>query len=151
LPRCSFSTSTAGRCVPGTIKPLLFPCTLPRSLPEGFLMPFLGAHMSIAGGLHKALEIAVDHGCGTVQLFTKTANQWKAKDLTDEDVALFRKTLRRSKLKYPTAHDSYLINLASPDQALYRRSLEAFIEEVQRAERLGLRYLVIHPGSPCGA
>ncbi len=113
-------------------------------------MPLFGAHMSIAGGCHHALRIAQEHDCATVQLFTKNSNQWKGKALTDDEVALFRQALRRSKLRYPTALDSYLINLASPDEALYRRSLEAFIDEVQRAERLGLSYLVMHPGSPVG-
>jgi deoxyribonuclease-4 len=80
-------------------------------------------------------------------LFTKSSNQWAAKELTDDDVRTFRQTLRRSGLRCPTAHDSYLINLASPDETLYRRSIEAFVIEVQRAERLGLRFLVTHPGA----
>jgi deoxyribonuclease-4 len=129
--------------------------------------------MSIAGGFYKALEAAQAHGCDTVQLFvsqpkvwpvtppaperqtksrvgksaTKSSGQWHARELTDDEVRTFRQTLRRSGLRLPTAHDSYLINLASPDEALYRRSLEAFIVELQRSERLGLRYLVTHPGA----
>src|SRR5437879_5414805 len=114
-------------------------------------MPLLGAHMSVAGGCHNALLAAQAHSCGTVQLFTKNANQWNAKDLTDEEVGLFRKTLRQTGVRLPMAHDSYLINLASPDEALYRRSLEAFLIEVQRAERLGLGYLVTHPGAAVGS
>jgi deoxyribonuclease-4 len=114
-------------------------------------MPLLGAHMSIAGGCHNALLLAQQHGCACVQLFTKNANQWKARDLTDDEVRLFRRTLRQTRLRFPTAHDSYLINLASPDEDLYRRSLEAFVDEVQRAERLGLRYLVTHPGAHMGS
>ncbi|MBY0527694.1 MAG: deoxyribonuclease IV [Gemmataceae bacterium] len=110
-------------------------------------MPLFGAHMSIAGGCHNALTIAQAHHCDTVQLFTKNANQWAARELTDEDVARFATTLRESGLRFPTAHDSYLINLASPDDALYRKSLEAFVVEVQRAEQLGLDYLVMHPGA----
>ncbi len=110
-------------------------------------MPLFGAHMSIAGGCHHALLAAAAHGCETVQLFTKSSNQWAAKELTDDDVRLFRQTLRQTRLRFPTAHDSYLINLASPDEALYRKSIEAFLVEVQRAERLGLRYLVTHPGA----
>jgi deoxyribonuclease-4 len=110
-------------------------------------MPLFGAHMSIAGGCHNALLAARDHGCASVQLFTKNANQWHARDLTDDEVRLFRRTLRQTRLRFPTAHDSYLINLASPDEALYRRSLEAFVVEMQRAEQLGLRYLVTHPGA----
>jgi deoxyribonuclease-4 len=106
--------------------------------------------MSIAGGCHKALDAARDLCCGTVQLFTKNANQWQAKELANEDIALFRQTLRSTKLKYPTAHDSYLINLASPDEQLYRKSVEAFIVELRRAEQLGLSYLVMHPGAHLG-
>jgi deoxyribonuclease-4 len=104
--------------------------------------------MSIAGGHHKALTAAHGYGCGTVQLFTKSSNQWSAKPLTDEDIATFRGTLRDTQMRFPTGHDSYLINLASPDEDLWRKSLEAFIVEVQRADALGLDYLVTHPGSP---
>jgi deoxyribonuclease-4 len=110
-------------------------------------MPLLGAHMSIAGGCHNALLAAQARGCTAVQIFTKNSNQWAGKPLTDEDVALFRKTLRQTRLRLPMAHDSYLINLASPDEILYRRSVEAFVDELQRAERLGLAYLVMHPGA----
>ena len=140
------------------------------------VMPLLGGHMSIAGGLHKALLAAQQQGCGTVQLFTsqpkvwpvtaspkgrtalpaakflsESSNQWRARDLSDEEVRTFRRTLRQTRLRLPIAHDSYLINLASPDEALYRRSVEAFVVEMERAERLGLRYLVMHPGAPLDA
>jgi deoxyribonuclease-4 len=111
-------------------------------------MPLFGAHMSIAGGYEKALLTAQAHQCRAVQLFTKSSNQWKAKDLTAEEIRTFRRTLRQTGLKQTLAHDCYLINLASPDEQLYRRSLEAFLVELQRAEALGLRYLVTHPGSP---
>jgi deoxyribonuclease IV len=111
-------------------------------------MPLFGAHMSIAGGYHKALLSAHQYGCNTVQLFTKSSNQWKAKPFTEEDLATFGKTLTDTGLKCPTAHDSYLINLASPEETLWRKSLEAFVVEVERAEALGLTYLVTHPGSP---
>ncbi|HZZ80497.1 MAG TPA: deoxyribonuclease IV [Gemmataceae bacterium] len=111
-------------------------------------MPMFGGHMSIAGGCHHALTAAREHDFDTVQLFTKNNNQWKAKDLTDEQIALFKSTLKQSNLKFPTAHDSYLINLASPDPTLFQLSLDAFVIEVQRAEALGLSYLVMHPGTP---
>src|ERR1019366_10490801 len=114
-------------------------------------MPLFGAHMSAAGGCHNALLAAKEHDFVTVQLFTKNNNQWNAKDLSPEDVKQFRDTLKATKLKFPTAHDSYLINLASPDPVLYQRSLEAFVIEVQRAEVLGLAYLVMHPGTPTDA
>jgi deoxyribonuclease IV len=111
-------------------------------------MPLFGAHMSIAGGYHNAVVAARQHGCQALQLFTKNSNQWAAKALTDEDIRLFRRALRGSGIRVTMAHDSYLINLASREPTLYRRSVEAFVVEVQRAESLGLRYLVMHPGSP---
>src|SRR5262245_9541463 len=107
-------------------------------------MPLLGAHMSIAGGLFKAAEAAAALRMQTVQIFTKNNNQWYAKDLIEEDVRAFRAALRRAKLQQAMAHDCYLINLASPDAGLYRQSLEAFVVEMQRAEALGLHYLVTH-------
>lgn len=110
-------------------------------------MPLFGAHMSIAGGCHRALEIALEFKCDTVQLFTKNNNQWNAKPLSAEEITTFRRLLKRSGLRFPTAHDCYLINLASPDPALYRKSLEAFVVEVERAEQLGIKYLVMHPGA----
>lgn len=114
-------------------------------------MALFGAHMSAAGGCHNALREALSRQCDTVQLFTKNASQWSARDFTPDEVRLFRDTLRDSGLRFAAAHDSYLINLASPDPALYRRSLEAFTVEVQRAEQLGLSYLVMHPGALVGA
>ena len=115
-------------------------------------MPLFGAHMSIAGGLHKAAEAAAALGCATVQLFTKNASQWAGKPLTDDEVRAFRTAVRTARsCKYPTAHDSYLINLASPDDALYRKSIDAFVDEVERAEALGLSYLVTHPGAHVGS
>ena len=111
-------------------------------------MPLFGAHMSIAGGCHNALTAAHQHEFDTVQLFTKNNNQWDARELTAQDIEQFHGTLKSTKLRFATAHDSYLINLASPDPVLYQRSLEAFVIEVERAESLGLSYLVMHPGTP---
>jgi deoxyribonuclease-4 len=110
-------------------------------------MPRFGAHMSIAGGYYKALVSARDHGCDSVQLFTKNNTQWNAKTLTDEDIGAFCRVREETRLHPAIAHDCYLINLASPDEQLYRRSVDAFVVEVQRAEALGLDYLVTHPGS----
>jgi deoxyribonuclease IV len=107
--------------------------------------------MSIAGGYHRALLAAQSYDCEAVQLFTKNSNQWRAREIADAEIALFGETLRQTGVRQLLAHDSYLINLASPDQFLYRRSLEAFIVELERAERLGLRYLVTHPGAHIGA
>ncbi|MCI0639431.1 MAG: deoxyribonuclease IV [Gemmataceae bacterium] len=110
-------------------------------------MPLLGAHMSIAGGYYKALLKAKEYGCDTVQLFTKNNNQWRGKSMTDEDIQLFQQHWRDSGLRIPIAHDCYLINLASPQLPLYRQSVEAFVDEMERAEKLKLAYLVTHPGA----
>jgi deoxyribonuclease IV len=110
-------------------------------------MPILGAHESIAGGYFKAVEIARRVGCDCVQIFTKNNNQWRAKELTDEDVARFRAALADLKITHPIAHDSYLINLASPDKELWKKSIDAFVIELLRADRLGIPYVVTHPGA----
>jgi deoxyribonuclease IV len=110
-------------------------------------MPLFGAHMSIAGGYHNALLAARKYDCEALQLFTKNNNQWAGKPLTDDDTAIFKRTLKDTQVRVLVAHDSYLINLASPDKVLYRRSVEAFVDEMQRAEALGLDYLVFHPGA----
>ena len=112
--------------------------------------PPLGAHLSVAGGVVNALLAADRLGCSTVQLFTKNSNQWAGKPFGPDEPAEFRKTLRRTKLKFATSHDSYLINLATADPALWRRSVEAFVDELDRAEALGLTYLVTHPGAHVG-
>jgi deoxyribonuclease-4 len=110
-------------------------------------MPLFGAHLSIAGGCHQALLEAQSLGCQTVQIFTKAPSQWSARPLYDEQIRLFRKTVRQTRVRLTIVHDGYLINLASPDKALYRRSVDTFLDEVNRAEALGARYLVMHPGA----
>lgn len=110
-------------------------------------MPLLGAHMSIAGGYYKAVDAAAELGMDTVQIFTKNNNQWQGKPLTDPEIAAFREAIERAGLKSPCAHDSYLINLASPDDALWKKSIDAFVIELERAEALGLAGVVMHPGS----
>jgi deoxyribonuclease-4 len=112
---------------------------------------FIGAHVSIAGGIHKALERGERLQCNAIQIFLKNSNQWKAKQLTEPDGELFRMARRNSVIKAVLAHDSYLINLASPDRELHRKSLDAFIEEMKRANFLGVPYLVLHPGAHMGA
>lgn len=114
-------------------------------------MPILGAHMSIAGGYYRAVEKAHTAGCECVQLFTKNNNQWRAKELVDDDVARFNDALERLAIRHPIAHDSYLINLASPDDTLWKKSIDAFVVEMLRAERLGIPYVVTHPGATVGA
>jgi len=103
--------------------------------------------MSIAGGYYRAVEIARDCGCDCVQLFTKNNNQWRAKPITPDDVDRFKTALRTLGITHPIAHDSYLINLASPDRDLWHRSIDALVVELQRAELLGIPYVVAHPGA----
>ncbi len=108
----------------------------------------LGAHFSIAGGAHRAVEAAVTFNCQTLQVFTKSNHQWKAAVLSDRAVETFRNAVREVGLDRPIAHNSYLINLASGDLSLRERSIEAMVVEVERAARLGLAGLVMHPGAP---
>jgi deoxyribonuclease IV len=110
-----------------------------------------GAHMSIAGGMHRAFERGLKAGCRTIQVFLKNSNQWKAKPLTEQDRKLFREAQRKSGIRPVMAHDSYLINLASPDIFLRKKSIDAFIEEMERANFLGIPYLITHPGAHVGA
>jgi deoxyribonuclease IV len=110
-----------------------------------------GAHMSIAGGMHKAFERGKHVRCATIQIFLKNSNQWDAKPLTEQDRFLFKEAQKRSGIEPVLAHDSYLINLASPDAALYQKSLTAFVEEMKRANFLGVPCLVLHPGAHVGS
>jgi len=110
-------------------------------------LPLLGCHMSITGGYFRAVERAREAGCQCVQLFTKNNNQWRAKEITGEDAARFQASLAETGIRNPLAHDSYLINLASPDDVLWNRSTEALRVELLRAEQLGIPYVVTHPGS----
>ena len=110
-------------------------------------MPLFGSHLSIAGGYYKAADAAGALGMDTVQIFTKNNNQWRAKPLSDDDVRQFQDAVTRHNLRVPCSHDSYLINLGSPDDALWHKSLDAFVVELERAEALGLAGVVMHPGS----
>ena len=114
-------------------------------------MPILGAHMSIAGGYYKAVEAAAALEMDCVQLFTKNNNQWAAKPISASDVEDFKTCLTQAGISHPVAHDSYLINLASPDDVLWNKSRDAFAHELERAEALGLMGVVMHPGATVGS
>ncbi|TMA66665.1 MAG: deoxyribonuclease IV [Deltaproteobacteria bacterium] len=114
-------------------------------------MPLLGAQQSIAGGLHRALERGRKAGCEAVQLFTRSSRQWAARPLGEDDVRAFAAARAASGIRAVLAHDCYLFNLASPDETLRRRSTRALIDELERCARLGIPYLVTHPGAHCGA
>jgi deoxyribonuclease IV len=110
-------------------------------------MPLLGAHMSIAGGYYRAVDEAHAAGCDCVQLFTKNNNQWRAKPISEDDVAQFRNKLSTRSIAHPLSHACYLINLASADRLLWQKSVDAMVVEIERAEQLGIPYVVVHPGA----
>lgn len=110
-----------------------------------------GAHMSIAGGVDKALIHGAKIGCDTIQIFTKNASQWRARELSKEEISRFKANQKETGISPVVAHDSYLINIASPDDTAYEKSHEALLIEMKRAEALSLPYLVIHPGAHVGS
>lgn len=111
---------------------------------------YLGAHMSISGGLELAVERIADVGGTALQIFSRNQRQWKVKPLTDAEIEAF-KTARDKWGGYPVSvHDSYLINMASPEDDKRSRSENAFSMEMRRTENLGIEYLVTHPGSHLG-
>lgn len=153
-------------------------------------MAILGAHMSIAGGVYRAVERAAEVGCDCVQIFTGSPSQWSvtavrtkakaaarasrlssgrsppslsdgsapivqgkwtAKPIGDDEAERFRAALAATGVSHPAAHDSYLINLASPDDDLWDRSIAAFVVELLRADRLGVPFVVAHPGAHLSA
>jgi deoxyribonuclease-4 len=107
----------------------------------------LGAHVSSAGGVPEAPPRAAAIAATALQLFTKMANRWAERDCESEECGAFRERLAATQVSATMAHDSYLINLASPDDTLRARSLESFVAELRRCEALGLHYLVSHPGN----
>jgi deoxyribonuclease IV len=110
----------------------------------------IGAHMSVAGGVSKAVDRAELHGCEALQIFTKNANQWRGKPLAAEEIRRFRNRLDQTGITPAVAHASYLINLATTDPALRALSIDALVDELDRAHALGLLGVVIHPGTCTG-
>ena len=113
---------------------------------------FVGAHVSTAGGVFNAPLNAREIGAKAFALFTKNQRQWRARPLTEEVIGKFRENLKRAGIspEMVLPHDSYLINLGSPDGEKRKKSLEAFVDEVERCYQLGLKYLNFHPGSSLG-
>jgi deoxyribonuclease-4 len=110
-------------------------------------MPRLGAHLSIGGGLPRAVDRAVATRCEALQIFTKSAGQWRARTLPPDEIVLFRRRVAETGIQPVVAHNSYLINIAAAATALRAQSLQALIEEYDRAAALALDGLVMHPGS----
>jgi deoxyribonuclease IV len=107
----------------------------------------LGAHVSIAGGLRNAPSRGAEIGATAIQIFTKQANRWAEPVLDPDEVAAFRAGLVEAGIRYSCAHDSYLINLATPDPILRDRSYDSFRAELERSRELGLDAVVTHPGN----
>lgn len=110
-------------------------------------MPRLGAHLSIAGGLPRAVDRAVATRCEALQIFTKSTGQWRARPLPEDEVVLFRRRVAETGIWPVVAHASYLINLAAASAPLRALSEAALLEEYDRAATLGLAGLVLHPGA----
>jgi deoxyribonuclease-4 len=109
-------------------------------------MPRLGAHMSVAGGLPRAVDRAIAHRCDALQIFAKNANQWRGRVLPRDEVREFRARIKASGIRPVVSHASYLINLATTSAGLRAQSMDAMGDELDRAEALGLMGVVLHPG-----
>lgn len=107
----------------------------------------IGAHTSAAGGVHNALLHGVEIGATTIQLFTSNQRQWHGKEITDEEANLWKETLKKTGLKKIMSHDSYLINLGSPDKDGLEKSRKTFKEEIIRCHKLDITFLNFHPGA----
>jgi deoxyribonuclease-4 len=107
----------------------------------------IGAHMSVAGGVANAVERAVLHGCESLQIFSKNANRWVAPPLDAADVHRFRQRLDETGITPAVSHASYLINLASTNPSLRAQSMDGLADELDRAHRLALLGVVLHPGT----
>ena len=113
-------------------------------------MLLIGAHMSIAGGLERAFARGEALGCTAMQIFTKSANQWRARPISDSEAEAFRAARAKSPIGPVVAHDSYLINLAAPEAEKWEQSRTAFLDELHRCALLGVEGLVMHPGAHLG-
>lgn len=111
----------------------------------------LGAHQSIAGGVEKALARGEEVGCDTIQIFVKSPNRWASKPLDEKNIVAFKEAVTVTGIWPVFAHSLYLINLATPDDVLWNKSLDALTDDLERCEQLGLPGLVIHPGSHMGS
>ena len=103
--------------------------------------------MSVAGGVSRAVDRAVVHGCEALQIFCKNANQWIGKPIAQDEIVRFRQRVEETELTPVVSHASYLINLATSQPSLRKQSIDAFVDELDRAESLGLRGVVLHPGT----
>ena len=122
----------------------------PGSARTPIRLPPMGAHMSVAGGVDRALDRARDAGCTALQIFLKNNNQWRAKPLDEAVIERFRAEIAKGDLGKPIAHASYLLNLASPKKDLVAKSMANLLDDLDRADRLGVVGIVLHPGAHVG-
>src|SRR5262245_29558887 len=113
-------------------------------------MPLLGAHVSTSGGVDKAPGNGKKLRCEAIQVFTRNQMQWRARPLSDQEIVGFRDGIKQCGIQATVAHDSYLINLGSHEPVTTQKSLDAFADEIERCEQLGIAFLVFHPGSHVG-
>lgn len=111
------------------------------------MIGLIGAHISIAGGLDQAPSRGDEIGCTAIQIFTKNQVQWKAKSLSNQEIEQYQQSLANSSIQSVVVHDSYLINLGSPEDNLLEKSRQAFLHEMDLAENLAIPFLIFHPGS----
>jgi deoxyribonuclease-4 len=121
------------------------------AIPDPHSAILLGAHMSIGGGAHLAIERACSIDCTAMQIFVKNNMQWFARSLTREEIFAFLEHRQRGELLSVFAHANYLINLAATNPQFHANSLRALSEELTRADQLELPFLVLHPGAHLGA
>jgi deoxyribonuclease IV len=113
--------------------------------------PLLGAHMSIAGEVGESLIRGKRVGADCIQIFTKSSRQWASKPFTKEEIEKFKHNQIETGIATVIAHDSYLVNLGAPDEAMRTKSVKGFIDELHRCEALGVPTLVAHPGAHVGS
>lgn len=110
-------------------------------------LPYVGAHVSISGGVHLALEEGASIGASTIQIFTANQKRWDTKPIAEKELALWKEGLEKYGIKKIMSHDSYLINLGSPKEDILEKSLKAFSNELDRCHQLDLTFLNFHPGA----
>ncbi len=111
----------------------------------------IGAHLSIAKGLHNALYEAETYGCTALQIFTKNSSTWKEKVLLPEEIIAFERAREQTGIHAIASHTSYLINLASIEKEKHRLSCDALKNELVRSSKLNIPYVILHPGAHMGA
>ncbi len=111
----------------------------------------IGAHLSIEGGIHRAIERGKELGCNTIQIFLRNRNRWKGRDIGEEESKNFKEYAQKWEILPLIAHAIYLINLSSPDSTIFRKSLEVLHEDIKKCKDLNIQYFIVHPGFHLGS